>query len=486
MRSSPRTVRRAERTVRPGFQPSTWLPEIVVGFVGVGIARSECLSSGLRGCEEADAAKGVVVVEAAEPVQEGHVPHAEVLEAAEEPFDVVGRADRGQVRVAQHVEGCVGFELDACHGVQDAREGGTRELSGLVIGRCREPEHDDNCVASWAVVAAFGQAVLVGGEVLCDLRVTGGQWRHQHEEVMSTPADVGRRHRSASSDVDRWVRTLAYGDVQRVVTLVARGRCTEAGQDFVEAHLEQLAALLVGDSSSRELELIARADAQIEPAAGDRVDQRVVLGGEHGRSHGHDCHRRPEADRAGLGCHRSEQDRWIGDKSELAEVVLSDPDAREPERLGFARLGDRGSQLGVGRDAELWVVVEEQEQRTFHTRRLYWYLGTFQPRRVRFGRIRVMPDKRVAVERVQTGVRLEKRMLKVLRALADYFDISMSELLEAIVLHAFDHKLLPIGEHELQVIADLKQVYGLDLDSGASHNMIEMPTGGVPPDPRAG
>lgn len=97
-----------------------------------------------------------------------------------------------------------------------------------------------------------------------------------------------------------------------------------------------------------------------------------------------------------------------------------------------------------------------------------------------------MPDKRVAVERVQTGVRLEKRMLKVLRALADYFDISMSELLEAIVLHAFDHKLLPIGEHELQVIADLKQVYGLDLDSGASHNMIEMPTGGVPPDPRAG
>ncbi len=88
-----------------------------------------------------------------------------------------------------------------------------------------------------------------------------------------------------------------------------------------------------------------------------------------------------------------------------------------------------------------------------------------------------MSDKKIAVERVQTGVRLEKRMLKVLRALADYFDISMSELLESIVLHALDHKLLPIGEHERQVIADLKQVYGLDLDSSASHNMIEMPTG---------
>lgn len=93
-----------------------------------------------------------------------------------------------------------------------------------------------------------------------------------------------------------------------------------------------------------------------------------------------------------------------------------------------------------------------------------------------------MSDKQIAIERVQTGVRLEKRMVKVLRALADYFDISMSELLEAIVLHAFDHKLLPFGEHQLQVIANLKQVYGLDLDSSASHAMVEEPTGGVIPE----
>ncbi len=87
-----------------------------------------------------------------------------------------------------------------------------------------------------------------------------------------------------------------------------------------------------------------------------------------------------------------------------------------------------------------------------------------------------MQDKQFAVERVQTGVRLEKRMVKVLRALADYFDISMSELLEAIVLHAFDHKLLPFGERELDVIENLKLVYGLDLDASASHKMVEAST----------
>lgn len=94
-----------------------------------------------------------------------------------------------------------------------------------------------------------------------------------------------------------------------------------------------------------------------------------------------------------------------------------------------------------------------------------------------------MSNKQVAIERVQTGVRLEKRMVKVLRALADYFDISMSELLEAVVLHAFDHKLLPFGEHELQVIKNLKDVYGLDLDSSASHSMVEETIGGAGAEP---
>jgi hypothetical protein len=76
------------------------------------------------------------------------------------------------------------------------------------------------------------------------------------------------------------------------------------------------------------------------------------------------------------------------------------------------------------------------------------------------------------VERVQTGVRLEKRLLKVLKALAEYHDLSLGDLLEGIVLHAFDGKC-PFGEDSLRRIADIKRIYGLDLDSTASHRLAE-------------
>jgi hypothetical protein len=78
----------------------------------------------------------------------------------------------------------------------------------------------------------------------------------------------------------------------------------------------------------------------------------------------------------------------------------------------------------------------------------------------------------VTVERVQTGVRMEKRLLKVLKALAELKDLSLGDLLEGIVLHAFDGKA-PFTPETLRQIADLKRLYGLDLDSGASHRMIE-------------
>jgi hypothetical protein len=76
------------------------------------------------------------------------------------------------------------------------------------------------------------------------------------------------------------------------------------------------------------------------------------------------------------------------------------------------------------------------------------------------------------VERVQTGVRMEKRLLKVLRALADYHDLTLGDLLEGIVLHAFDGKL-PFNPTNLQRIKELKKFYSLDLDSRASHRLIE-------------
>lgn len=76
------------------------------------------------------------------------------------------------------------------------------------------------------------------------------------------------------------------------------------------------------------------------------------------------------------------------------------------------------------------------------------------------------------VERVQTGVRLEKRLLKVLKALAEYYDITLGDLLEGIVLHAFDGKC-PFGNESLNRIADIKRVYGLELDAEASHRLQE-------------
>jgi hypothetical protein len=78
----------------------------------------------------------------------------------------------------------------------------------------------------------------------------------------------------------------------------------------------------------------------------------------------------------------------------------------------------------------------------------------------------------IHVERVQTGLRIEKRLLKVLKGLAEYHDMTLGDLVEGIVLHAFDGKA-PFGDESLRVIAGLKKVYGLDLDASASHRLFE-------------
>ena len=78
----------------------------------------------------------------------------------------------------------------------------------------------------------------------------------------------------------------------------------------------------------------------------------------------------------------------------------------------------------------------------------------------------------LVIERVQTGVRLEKRLTKVMKALAEYYDISLGDLIEGIVLHAFDG-MCPFDEAARERIAQIKRVYGLDLDASASHKLIE-------------
>jgi hypothetical protein len=79
------------------------------------------------------------------------------------------------------------------------------------------------------------------------------------------------------------------------------------------------------------------------------------------------------------------------------------------------------------------------------------------------------------VERVQTGVRMEKRLLKVLKAFAECKDMTLGDLLEGIVLHAFDGKA-PFSPSSRQRIADLKKFYGLELNAAASHRLKEVST----------
>ena len=76
------------------------------------------------------------------------------------------------------------------------------------------------------------------------------------------------------------------------------------------------------------------------------------------------------------------------------------------------------------------------------------------------------------VERVQTGVRIEKRLLKVLKGLAEYHDMTLGDLIEGIVLHAFEGKA-PFSEQNMKKIKDLKSIYELDLTWQDSHKLEE-------------
>ncbi|HMK84335.1 MAG TPA: hypothetical protein VK437_00120 [Steroidobacteraceae bacterium] len=78
----------------------------------------------------------------------------------------------------------------------------------------------------------------------------------------------------------------------------------------------------------------------------------------------------------------------------------------------------------------------------------------------------------IEVERVQTGVRIEKRLLKVLKGLAELKDLSLGDLLEGIVLHAFEGKT-PFTKETLAQVADLRKIYGLSLRAADSHQLKE-------------
>ena len=79
----------------------------------------------------------------------------------------------------------------------------------------------------------------------------------------------------------------------------------------------------------------------------------------------------------------------------------------------------------------------------------------------------------VEVERVQTGVRMEKRMLKVLKAVAEQKDMTLGDLLEGIVLHAFEGKTSLSQPQTLKEIEQFKALYGMTLKAADSHNLKE-------------
>ena len=80
----------------------------------------------------------------------------------------------------------------------------------------------------------------------------------------------------------------------------------------------------------------------------------------------------------------------------------------------------------------------------------------------------------VTAERIQTGLRIERNVLKVLKALAEYLDLSLGDLVEGIALHAFEGKT-PFTAETIAKIEQLKAVYGLTLTAADAHTLEENP-----------
>jgi hypothetical protein len=83
-----------------------------------------------------------------------------------------------------------------------------------------------------------------------------------------------------------------------------------------------------------------------------------------------------------------------------------------------------------------------------------------------------MSQQPLIVERVQTGVRIEKNLLKVMKALADSLDLTLGDLLEGVVLHAFEGKT-PFSAPTRKKIVELRKVFGLTLTAADAHHLKE-------------
>src|SRR5450631_3246481 len=93
---------------------------------------------------------------------------------------------------------------------------------------------------------------------------------------------------------------------------------------------------------------------------------------------------------------------------------------------------------------------------------VHWYISTMKEQL----------EHPIVVERVQTGVRMERRLLKVLKAVAELKDMTLGDLLEGIVLHAFEGQA-PFSTATLKEIEQFKSLYGMTLKATDSHHLHE-------------
>src|SRR5258707_15491981 len=101
-------------------------------------------------------------------------------------------------------------------------------------------------------------------------------------------------------------------------------------------------------------------------------------------------------------------------------------------------------------------------------------VGGFQLAKTKKAKV-AAASKGVLVERVQTGVKLEKRLLKVLKGLAEYHDLTLGDLLEGIVFHAFEGKIA-LSKGSIEKVRDLKKIYSMEYGADASHRLVEKET----------
>jgi hypothetical protein len=80
--------------------------------------------------------------------------------------------------------------------------------------------------------------------------------------------------------------------------------------------------------------------------------------------------------------------------------------------------------------------------------------------------------RKIEVERVQTGLRIESKILKVLKGMAEYKDLGTNEMLELILMHAFENRPA-FSDEGFRAVRDLKKVYGMGYDVHAYKDFIE-------------